>query len=314
MSEACVIMPMYNDWTSAAEVVKAIDAVISGWESAVTVIIVNDGSQESPHNNDEFAQGCSHIKKVHVIDLVCNQGHQRAIAIGLVYAHQQACFDRVFVMDSDGEDRPAELTDLLAASQDHPDAIITADRVSRSEGALFKFCYRCYKSLFSLLTGTHIRFGNFCVIPAQQLDRLVYYPSLWNSFSGTIKKSNLPRQGIPSHRGTRYAGLSKMNFVALVLHGLGVISVYWDVLLVRCLCGVAMLWLITGAWVAAMLPIGLTSGVGLWGLGIWSVSSVILGVGVFFLLHHLNARATAPFVPAWHAAPYIGVVRELKSD
>ncbi len=103
MSEACVIMPMYNDWISAAKVVKAIDAVIPGWDSAVTVIIVNDGSLESRDNNDELAQGCRHIKKVQVIDLVCNQGHQRAIAIGLVYAHQQACFDRVFVMDSDGE-------------------------------------------------------------------------------------------------------------------------------------------------------------------------------------------------------------------
>ena len=313
MCESCIIMPMYNDWASAAKLVREIDAIIAGWDHPVTVIIVNDGSQESSGPNDGLAETCRHIKKLQVIDLVCNQGHQRAIAIGLVYAHQQACFDRVFVMDSDGEDQPAELTDLLVASQTHPEAIVTADRMSRSEGPLFRFCYRCYKLLFSALTGTHIRFGNFCVIPAHQLDRLVHYPSLWNSFSGTIKKSNLPRHGIASHRGKRYVGPSKMNFVALVLHGLSVISVYWDVLLVRLLCGLGMLWLISGAWLMAMLPMGLKSGLGLWGLGVWSVLSVTLSVIVLFLLHQLNARAQAAFVPAWHAPPYIGDVKELCS-
>jgi hypothetical protein len=314
MSEACIIMPMYNDWASAAKLIRQIDTVVAGWDSKVTVMVVNDGSQESPGPNDACGQGCRHVKSVQVIDLVCNQGHQRAIAIGLVYAHQQNRFDRVFVMDSDGEDKPAELADLLVASQTRPDAIITADRVSRSEGPLFKFCYRCYKFLFSMLTGTHIRFGNFCVIPAHQLGRLVYHPSLWNSFSGTIKKSNIPRRGIPSHRGKRYVGPSKMNFTALVLHGLSVISVYWDVLLVRLLCGLAGLWLIIAAWLAIMLPIGLTSGVGLWGLGLWSALSGILSVVVLFLLHQLNARARVAFIPAWHAAPYIGAVRELKKN
>jgi hypothetical protein len=104
-----------------------------------------------------------------------------------------------------------------------------------------------------------------------------------------------------------------MNFVALVLHGLSVISVYWDVLLVRLLCGLAMLWLISGAWLLVMLPMDLTGGLALWGVGLWSVLSVTLGVIVFFLLHQLNARARVAFVPVWHAPPYIGAVKALCS-
>jgi hypothetical protein len=105
-----------------------------------------------------------------------------------------------------------------------------------------------------------------------------------------------------------------MNFVALVLHGLSVISVYWDVLLVRLLYGLGMFWLIAGAWLIVMLPMGLADGLGLWGLGVWSVLSVTLSVIVFFLLHQLNARARTAFVPAWHASAYIAKVRELCSN
>jgi len=314
MNATCILMPLYNDWAAAARLIREIDAVVADWQEAVTVMIVDDGSQEGSEAIDGLADTCINIQKLLVLELVCNQGHQRAIAIGLVHADQQNCFDRVFVMDSDGEDPPAELADLRAASQARPDAIITADRASRSEGALFKFCYRCYKLLFGLLTGAHIRFGNFCAIPAHQLARLVYYPALWNSLSGCIKKSNIPKYGIPSHRGRRYVGPSKMNFAALVLHGLSAISVYWDVMLVRLIIGLAMVWLITGLWLAVVALSGLASGGGLWGLGLWVALSVTLGVTGLFLLQHLNRRAHVAFVPARHSPAYIRQARALKNN
>jgi polyisoprenyl-phosphate glycosyltransferase len=100
--------------------------------------------------------------------------------------------------------------------------------------------YRCYRLLFFLLTGTAIRFGNFSHIPGCQLDKLVYYPDLWNSFSGCIRKSGLPLVGIPSHRATRYIGPSKMNTMALILHGLSAISVLKEKVLVRLLIATAL--------------------------------------------------------------------------
>ncbi len=80
-----------------------------------------------------------------------------------------------------------------------------------------------------MLTGMIIRFGNFCHIPDCQLDRLVCFPDLWNSLSGCIK-SGLPVVRIPTHRANRLTGFSKMNFTALVLHGLSTISVFKDVI------------------------------------------------------------------------------------
>lgn len=233
MDKHCIIMPCYNDWQSAVILIEHIEKVVAQWNSEITIVIVNDGSQEDMPAPETLTNGCSHIKELLVIDLVCNQGHQRAIAVGLAYARDRQCFTSVFVMDSDGEDPPNELNDLHDAGLKHNHAIITANRVSRSEVPLFQCWYVCYKWLFFLLTGTNIQFGNFCRIPALLLDKLVYYPELWNNLSGCIKKSGLPIVGTPSHRGMRYIGPSKMNFISLILHGLGAISVFKEALMVR---------------------------------------------------------------------------------
>ena len=248
MEKLCIIMPLYNDWRSAAVLIPKIDQVIAQWGNHVTIVMVDDGSQEAMPDPDELVGDCTHIKELLVIRLVCNQGHQRAIAVGLAYAQSRQCFSSIFIMDSDGEDAPDELNDLYAAGRCHPGAIITADRASRSEGLVFRIGYRCYRFLFFLLTGMTIRFGNFCHIPACQLDRLVYYPDLWNSLSGCIKKSRLPMVGIASHRANRFIGLSKMNFMALVLHGLSVISVFKDVIMLRLMIAAGMTCVLTAFW------------------------------------------------------------------
>ena len=55
----------------------------------------------------------------------------------------------------------------------------------------------------------------------------------WNSFSGSLTKieSNLIK--IPSTRGIRYFGPSKMSFYNLIKHSLSIISVFRKTFLIR---------------------------------------------------------------------------------
>ena len=48
----------------------------------------------------------------------------------------------------------------------------------------------------------------------------------WNSFSGSLCKVSNIRKSIPSIRGTRYFGPSKMSFQNLIKHSLSIISVF----------------------------------------------------------------------------------------
>jgi len=55
----------------------------------------------------------------------------------------------------------------------------------------------------------------------------------WNSFSGALKKIDNNLLSIPSTRGTRYFGPSKMSFFNLLKHSLSIVSVFRKTVLIR---------------------------------------------------------------------------------
>ena len=172
-----------------------------------------------------------------VVHLNVNVGHQRAIAIGLQYLYnEENDKDYIVVLDSDGEDRPQDIPLLLVqAQQEENQKIVFAKRKKRQEAFWFKAGYFLYKKLFKYLTGNEISFGNFSVIPAELLPRVVYLGALWNHYSGSIIQSRVPLAKVLLDRGKRYQGVSKMNFNSLVIHGLSSISIYFDQISVKIL-------------------------------------------------------------------------------
>ena len=62
---------------------------------------------------------------------------------------------------------------------------------------------------------------------------MVNEKATWNSFSGSLRKLEKDLISIPSIRGTRYFGPSKMNFSSLVKHSLSIISVFRKAVLIR---------------------------------------------------------------------------------
>ena len=114
-----------------------------------------------------------------------------------------------------------------------PSSTITANRIKRSESFLFKFCYIFHKILTLVLTGHSIKFGNFMCIPKKHLGPISFNKSLLVSFSGTISKFIKDKQQIPSIRGIRYHGPTKMSFLKLVRHSLLIISVFKYEVLIR---------------------------------------------------------------------------------
>ena len=51
---------------------------------------------------------------------------------GLKFIVEKENFDYVIPMDGDGEDRPEELNLLFNKTKEHPDKVITAERIKRS--------------------------------------------------------------------------------------------------------------------------------------------------------------------------------------
>ena len=230
MKKIIILIPLFNDWKSVSILLNKIDLQVNNWNSEISILIVNDASTEK-RSGIEF--NFKKIKSVKILNMKKNTVHQRCIAAGLKYICKNEDFDRVIIMDADGEDRPEELNDFFNKAQENPNMTITGNRFKRSEGVIFKFLYEVHKLLTLIFTGKLIKFGNFSSLPKIHVEQLIQKSYLWNSYSSSIVKTINDRTFIPSIRGLRYVLPSKMNFTALIFHSLAIISVFRNWVIIR---------------------------------------------------------------------------------
>jgi len=230
MKKFIILIPLFNDWKSVTKLLNEIDQLVSNWNVEISIFIINDASTEK-RSGLEF--NFKKIKLVKILNMKKNTMHQRCIAAGLKYICKNEDFDRVIIMDADGEDRPEELNDFFNKAQENPTKTITGNRFKRSEGIIFKVLYEIHKLLTLTFTGKLIKFGNFSCLPKTHAEQLISKPYLWNSYSSSVVKEINDRTFIPSIRGLRYVLPSKMNFAALIFHSLAIISVFRNLVIIR---------------------------------------------------------------------------------
>ena len=225
-----ILIPIYNDWKSVSKLLDEINLVLDNSNYDISIIIVNDASNHDRNNeNKEF----KNINSIKILNLKENQGHSRCIAIGLKYLFEKEEFDYVIPMDGDGEDRPEEIVQFLDSIDSSNEKTLVGERVKRSESFFFKICYQLHKIITLTFTGKLIKFGNFTCLPKSTVEKMINEKATWNSFSGSLKKIEQNLFTIPSTRGKRYFGPSKMSFLNLLKHSLSIISVFRKIFLIR---------------------------------------------------------------------------------
>ena len=230
MSKIKILIPIYNDWQSVFKLLESINSEVSTLDSEFSVTIVNDASTE---NRPEFSVDLTNLRSIQIINMKVNKGHARCNAAGLKHINEKEDFDYIIPMDGDGEDRPEEWSLLIEKVKRYPNSVITANRVKRSEGLIFKFCYLTHKYLTLIFTGQNIKYGNYTCLPKFIVNEMTNEPATWSSFSGSLAKKAKDKKSIPSIRGKRYFGPSKMSFVKLLKHSLSIIAVFKITLLIR---------------------------------------------------------------------------------
>ena len=230
MMKIKILIPVYNDWHSVFKLLENINSEVLTLDCEFSVIIINDASTEI---KPEFLVDLDNLKFIEIINMKENRGHARCIATGLKYINKKEDFDYVIPMDGDGEDRPEEISLLIKKIKENPGVVVTADRIKRSEGFIFRFCYLVHKFLTFVFTGQKIKFGNYTCLPKIIVNNMVNEAATWSSFSGALVKIIDNRNSIPSIRGTRYFNPSKMSFLNLLKHSLSIIAVFKKTLIAR---------------------------------------------------------------------------------
>ena len=127
-----VLTPVFEDRESFAQLCRDIAVVGDGLD--LRICAVDDGSVTAPPDLSAVtAAGLTG----EVIRLRRNVGHQMAIAIGLNHLAAADDLDGVVIMDSDGEDQPDRIPDLIARIADGTADVAVASRSRRSESLTF---------------------------------------------------------------------------------------------------------------------------------------------------------------------------------
>jgi glycosyltransferase involved in cell wall biosynthesis len=205
-----VVLPVYNEQQVLPTLLGQIAVAMAELGVDYEVLFVDDGSTDrSPQILDLLA---AEDRRVRVIHLSRNFGHQAAVQAGL--AHVRG--DAVVLMDSDMQDAPAAIPEFIRRWQAGCD-VVYAIRTQRKEGPLKRLMFAAFHRLMSRVAAVPIpaEAGNFSLIDrrvARQIAALAerdrYFPGLrsWVGFS---------QQGILVERNARYDDSPRVSFRGL---------------------------------------------------------------------------------------------------
>ena len=221
-----IVLPTYNDWKSLSILLIQIEKYLKNTNIIYKVLIIDDNSSEKNKyrlNKNKF------FKEIKILRLKNNVGSQKAIATGLKFIskYQKKREDKFIIMDSDGEDDPKKIKEIIKfIDKNHKTKIITMNRTIRKESFFFSILYEIHLLLTFFITLKYIRFGNFSFLNRKVINSLTKKKELWLAYSATLNKFFESKESILAPRRKRISGKSKMSYSNLITHSLNIQSVY----------------------------------------------------------------------------------------
>jgi len=229
-----VVTPCFYDIPSFKRVQGEVKEILGPQDGSTDLrfVVVDDSAGQ-----DREVQTLAAEASLTVITPPYNLGHQGALVFGLrKLGLEVAPDDMIVTMDSDGEDRPIDLSALLAPLMERKDnlhVVSVAKRTKRKESVQFKLMYFFYKIFFWTLTGKIIRNGNFAAMRGWFLKEVIFHPHFDQSYSSTFVSLPLQLFAVPIPRGDRYFGKSKMGLFGLITHGFRMLMPFSEKIAIR---------------------------------------------------------------------------------
>ena len=223
MKNFFIITPTFNDWRSLNKVLHEIDKKVSKMKGKFSVIVINDASTIKPNLK---LKRLKKLKKITIITNKKNLGSQKSISIGLKYLQKIKTKSIITIIDSDGEDDPRKIKELINQAQKNPQSIITANRLKRKENIIYNFFYKIHLLITFILTGKYIDFGNYSSFNSKNLNNLLRSSDAFLAYSAAIAKNAKNIESYYINKKKRYYDKSKVKILFLIHHSINIISVF----------------------------------------------------------------------------------------
>lgn len=203
-----VVAPCYNEEAGLAEFVRRLQAVCGQLGCAHEIVLVNDGSRDG--TLPVALDLATRHPAVKVVNLLRNFGHQAAVTAGLDVAGG----DVVVLIDSDLQDPPELIADMVAAWQQGAD-VAYGQRRTRDGETFFKLLTaKLFYRLLKLLTQSDIPSdtGDFRLMDRRVVEVLRSMRERHRFIRGMVSWVGGRQVAVPYDRKPRFAGETKYPF------------------------------------------------------------------------------------------------------
>ena len=215
-----IVLPIYNEEAGLASFISELSLELTKISENAEVIFVNDGSKDN--SLALIKKFCEENKDFKYIDLSRNFGHQIAVSAGIDFAKG----DKVMLIDSDGQDPPAVMHQMLAKMDEGYD-VVYAQRIKRAdESALKKLTAKFFYKFLNKITSIEIPVdtGDFRIINRKVANALKQMPEKQRYLRGQIAWLGFKQTAVSYERLGRNAGETGYTYRKMIRLALDAIT------------------------------------------------------------------------------------------
>jgi glycosyltransferase involved in cell wall biosynthesis len=197
-----LVIPMYNEGPVVPHLRRAVDQFMAEVRREAEVILVNDGSTDSTLS--QIVAWANEDRRIKVVNLSRNFGHQSASTAGLDYANG----DAVALLDADLQDPLAVVHRMIERYTEGYD-VVYGQRVARQGENPFKrvTAWLFYRLMSHLVyKDLPVDTGDFRLISRNCLNGLRHLRESHRFLRGMVAWVGYPQIGVPYERAKRVAG------------------------------------------------------------------------------------------------------------
>jgi dolichol-phosphate mannosyltransferase len=210
-----IVAPVYNEEGGIALFNEKLSTVLQGTKYDYEIIYVNDGSRDN--SLPLLVKMAQEDKRIKVVNLSRNFGHQAAVSAGLTYTTGEF----TIITDTDLQDPPEVMLEMIAKWEEGFE-IVHARRRSRQDTAFKKFTASAFYKLLNMLIKNKIpeNVGDFRLMDKKTVKVLNSLPEKDRYLRGLASWIGFKQTFVDFDRDKRFAGvtnypLSKMIKLAL---------------------------------------------------------------------------------------------------
>jgi dolichol-phosphate mannosyltransferase len=207
-----VVVPCFNEEAALPEMHRRLLSTFEEMQLRFELIYVDDGSSDStPMLLREIQRS---DKRIRVLRLSRNFGHQIAITAGL----QHASGDGVVIIDADLQDPPETIKELIARWQEGYE-VVYGQRSARAGETPFKLLsakmfYRLIGRLSEVSIPVDV--GDFRLMDRSVVNAINSMPERDRFIRGMVSWAGFHQTAVPYNRDARYAGASKYPSLKMI--------------------------------------------------------------------------------------------------